>query len=329
MFRTISRVSPAAVLLVAIASTPTKAQMNWVDLQNSGSATYAITGTGTSRIAVKPTALRMYIELTGRGPTLKEGLAKLNERREAALLQLEMMGADKQSITSSDPSLSTAQSQHRQQVEMMIGQRLMSLGRKLPEGLKTPTLATVSQTLSADLPLKTETAADLLLESNALIEKIKEADLGGTKEQEELSPEEEELMEEMTNMMGSDNDEVAIGEPYFTFVGRISDEQRDNAMAEGFKDAVSNASRLVRATGMALTLGPLVGMHGTAVPDGHFQQMSYGQFGGFGYAQREYHQQLVARHNLGKESDPNEVTAASPSMLSYRVVVRASYKIVE
>ena len=67
----------------------------------------AINGMGRVPLHREPTRLRMYVQVAAKGKNLKEALAKLKDRREAATLELERLKADEKSIVFSSPSLSS------------------------------------------------------------------------------------------------------------------------------------------------------------------------------------------------------------------------------
>ena len=112
----------------------------------AGTGKPAISGTGTAIVQRNPTQLRLYIQLLAKGKSLEDALAKLKERREAAMTQLETLKADKNSIVFGTPSLSGAASARKQQFEAMIMEQMRSRGKKVPKGLQTPQTVTVSAT---------------------------------------------------------------------------------------------------------------------------------------------------------------------------------------
>jgi hypothetical protein len=72
----------------------------------------------------------------------------------------------------------------------------------------------------------------------------------------QLSPEEQELAEEMAEMMSDhgygSGSEAKPGEPQFVFVARISEEDRRQAMTEAFAKAQASAARVAAAAGKEL-----------------------------------------------------------------------------
>jgi hypothetical protein len=209
----------------------------------------------------------------------------------------------------------------------MIMQRMSARGRNVPKGLQVPKTVTVASTLTAEWPLEADSPEELLLEVEALKEKVVAADLAGAKQAEKLSPEEQELAEEMAEIMQNRGEEpVPVGQPLFAFVARISAEDRDKALAEAFTKAKSQASSLARAAGVKL--GPLVGLSGhDRGTTGYFED---GMFPGASYAAREYYQNLFGQQLMRDGSDkPNEAVGANPDKLSFTFAVTATFALEE
>ncbi len=107
--------------------------------------------------------------------------------------------------------------------------------------------------LTAERPLEADTPEQLLLRAETIRERVKEAKLAGDDPEEELSPEEREMLEEMTMMMGRYGEpQRQPGEPIFFFVARLSPAEREQAMADAFAKAQANAQSLAKAAGMEI-----------------------------------------------------------------------------
>lgn len=281
-----------------------------------------IAGTGAVTLERPPCALRMYVEVFARGKTLEEALAKLKDRREAARMQIEGLKADPKSIEFGTPSLSDPKSQQRRRMEAMVIERLRSTGRKVPKALRTPKTFTVSTRLTAEWPLEAESHDACLLAAHSLQEKVKAANLAGHDDTEKLSPEEEELAEEMAEMGPfSGEEEVKPGTPHFVYVARITEEDRDQAMAEAFGKASANAARLARAAGARL--GPLVGLSGHGSGSGE-ESAYYGS--PYGYEYQQYVQRLMGhRRHSGAAQEENETVGSDPGSLGFVFSVNAVF----
>jgi len=290
----------------------------------SGVANDAVTSVGTASVKIKPERLRMYVQLVGKGKTLKDALDSLENHREAALLQLEALKVDKDSISLGTPTVA-AQSQ-QQQLEMMVRARMgMGASKAVKKG---PRVYQVNVSLTAEWPLPSDKPDELLLFVDNLTEKIKKVDLSGEKDTRELSPEEQELLEEMEGAVTSysgRSDQVQVGKPYFVYVGTISGDQRNKAMREAFVKAKKNAEELALAA--KVRLGPLTGLSG----GGSGSSNRYGNYGPYGnsYQIRNYLQQMMRGQAGEDETSENEVIGYTPGVLSYQIAVVATFKLAE
>lgn len=327
---------PMLIVAWLICSLPGTALAQFGGLMGGMPGGKSVGSTGTITVRRQPNQLRMFIELKGKGDSIETALAKLKERRDAAIAQLESLGADKGSIKPSDPSLSTAAQNNQQaQLQQMIRMQMQMGGRRrsTPKGLKAPRSVEVSATLTAEWPLEAKSAEDLLVITETLKEKVKAAKLSGTDEPEELSAEEQELAEEMTGMMmNSGSEQVDTGAPQFFYVAEISDEDRDKALAEAFVKAKVQAARLARAADV--TLGPLVGLSGQDGGTNAYGSNPYADYmSAFSgdYEQQQYLQQLLAKnfsddHAAAKE---NTTVASEPGALKFTFSVYAVFSVQE
>lgn len=212
----------------------------------------AINGVGTVEIKRPAQLLRMKVQLISKGKDLKDALAKLEARKTAAVKHVQGLSAAEDSIRLGEPEVQEADPNARRQMEMMLGQR--NKGKKKTTKVAVP--ASVVCSLEADWELS-GAGSELLLASHALEEKIKAADIGGAADAEKLSPEEQELLEEMQENYGrySGGDEVKPGEPVFAYVSRITEAERDTALKDAFRKAKDQAALMAKAGG--LQLGPV------------------------------------------------------------------------
>ena len=288
------------------------------------SARETISATGNVTLKSPPTALRLHVELLARGATLQDALDKMKLRRQAVTAQLETLAADKASVAFGAPSLSNMQTEQRRRFEAMIQERIIARGREVPKGLQIPKSVAVSMSLKAEWPLQADTPEALLMAVESLQERIRAADLGGIQDAQAASPEEAELEEEMAAMMSDMGEEqIPIGQPQFLYVARISEGQRDQAMAEAFSKAKAQAAVLARAAG--IQLGPLVGLSGQG--GGKFD---YGEdaYSGYGYARMEYLQRVMGGFAVDESGRiPDEAVATTPESLGFLFWVHASFRI--
>ena len=144
---------------------------------------------------------------------------------------------------------------------MLIAQR-RSQGQKAPKGLLTPDVYHVNCTMTVEWPFAAKTAEEILLESHALVQKIKTAELIGKKDTEKLTPEEEEVAEEIAEAAESEDGKNRKSLPSHNFVrgAAVPEEDRQKAFADAFAKAKKNGEELAKAAGVEL--GPVVAIAG-------------------------------------------------------------------
>ncbi len=306
-----------ALAAVAAGVSPARAQMGM------GSSGPSIVGTGTTVISRPPTIVQVHVTIPGKGSTLKEAIAKLKERQQKAQQLLGQLQADSKSIVFSPPSLSEGKSEQRKQFEAMVVQRMRAMGREAPKGLKMPKICTVSCNLTAQWPLAGKTVEEMLIETDALKEKVEAADLAGMKDEEAASLEEEELMEEMEGMDEfsgySGNEEIKPGTPTFSYLARITEEERAKAMAESYRKAQAQAESLAGAAGVHA--GALIGLSGGSSGEADYSDGPYYDY--------EYRQQVMrmmrgAMEELNREM---ESVGPTPEAVKFTFHVTAVYQL--
>ena len=282
----------------------------------------AVSGTGTGEIERPAQVMRLRIVITTQGKDLNEALASLKDRLTAAKTQVAALGATKDSIKTEEPQIAAENSDRRRQMEMLMAQRMRGGRRPAAKKEEVKPPVSVSTTLTAEWPLKGE-ADGLLLAAHALQEKIKAADLAGLKEQSKLSPEEQELSEELAGEMAmySSDDGPKPGEPMFLFAAPITTEEREKLLAEGFQKAKENASRLAKAAGAELGALRNLADSQSEVSDEMYLNNPYG--GNSAYRMMQMMQ--AARGNAPQEA--SEAIGVQPGKLTYRVIVTASFEL--
>jgi len=278
-----------------------------------------ISGTGVVEIKRPSDVLRMTVQVIVKGKDLKEALAKLKERRTTLAKQLETLGAIKDSISLGEPQLDAGRSASQRRMEMLVTQRMRQSGKgtKKPKAV-LPTTVTLS--LTAEWPLAGTGSEERLLAAHDIQEKIKAADVGGLKESEKLTPEEEELQEEMQDQFNFGMDQDAKpGEPVFVYISRVSPQDREKAVSEAFRKAKDEAAALARAAGEQL--GELRSLSSS--------NQSLTGLDGLGYesnpALYRYMQQATVLNQHGTAG--SEAVGASPGAVTYAVTVYAAFQV--
>lgn len=276
-----------------------------------------MTGVGSVEITRQPNTLLMTLTLRGRGPDVIKSLESLNARKEKALDKLNQLGANEDTIEFGEPTLSSGMSQQQQQMQQMLRQHMRASGR---DEVEVPDVLTVSRQLSAEWPLSAKTSDELLIQVVALTKKIREADVAGSKEADELTPEEQELAEEMEGLqqqMGMSEDESDPGDPQFVYLSKISEEEYNAGISDAFKKAEKKAGLLATATGTKL--GPLWTV---AVRDSESQarmQQRNWQYNRYGRAYAEPDVDLSEGQRAAIGYQPGEVT--------YTIYVQAAFRL--
>jgi uncharacterized protein YggE len=312
----ITRSGMAAVgLLVAMVSDTSWGQPAATDGQG------AVSGMGTGEVQRLPEVMRMRIVITTKGKDLNEALAGLKDRVAAAKTQVAALGADKATVTSDEPQLAVESNDRRRQMEMMMAQRMRGGRRPTAKKEEVKPPVSVSTTLTAQWPLKATAGEQLLIAAAALQEKIKAADLAGTKEQSKLSAEEQELSDELAaEQMAMFNEEgPKPGEPMFMFVAPISAAEREKLLADGFKKAKERAARLAKAAGAELGSLRVLSDHEMDASDEMFANAPYSG------SNATYRMMQMMRGNRTPSEEISEAVGAQPGKVVYRVMVTASF----
>ncbi len=278
-----------------------------------------VSGIGSATVKQKPVLVRMTVQLEGKGKTVKEAMNKLKDRREAAVLQLQSLGAKKESIVVSDPSLTAGESDQQRQMQRVMIQQMRASGRA-PKAVATAKTVSISSTVTAEWPLTAKTPEELLTFADELQNKVEAADLAGLKEPKKLTPEETELQEELAQMStqyGYDENQPKPGVPQFAYVARVSEQEREKALAEAFEKAKRQAEKLAAAAGAHL--GNLSSINGTTSQAN--EATNYGM--GNAYAM----QMLMAQQRASNDEQGNEDEGlvAQPGMVTFQVMVTATF----
>ena len=137
-----------------------------------------VSGNGVVTISRQPETMRVTVAIQGKGATLKDALAAVKTRTEAAKKQVATLGAGKDSIKVESPKI-TAQQADQQQAQMLRMQRQMmaQMGKakkaNKKEAAKPAEPVLVSAMFTAEWKLDAKTPEDLLIVVHGLQEKIK------------------------------------------------------------------------------------------------------------------------------------------------------------
>ena len=299
---------PALACLACLASSPAAFAARPAD---RGS----VSGVGQAAVERVPETLRMQIDLTGKGKTLSDALDALKKRREAATKQLTALGVDKDSIKVGPPQQTADASEQTKQLAKMMAAKFRQAGRD-PKSLALPTTYAVSASLTADWRLKGTSPDQQLLDIAEIKGKVDAADLAGLKEAKTLTPEEQELSEEMeTRHDNYGREERTPGTPIFTAVLKLTDAERDKLLAQACAKAKAQAARLAKAAG-----GEIGNPH-----------IMEGQIGLGASEQQAYYRQMQMNYGgyQGDDSNSDDAEIVGPvnGQISVRALVRATFEL--
>jgi hypothetical protein len=208
-------------------------------------------------------------------------------------------------------------------MEMMVRQRMRQAGKKNKKAPEKP--IAVSCTVTAEWKLKGKTPIELLLEAQAIEDKVRGADLAGG-DAEEKTAEEQELAEEMQEQMPNFNDDDSQpkpGEPTFIFVSKISPEDRTKATAAAFAKARQQAEELSVAAGAEL--GALLGLSRQVTPNNLGFGMS--PYYAYGNMRNQRLMQVMLERAESGDDDGAEAIGAQPSEVALPINVTAAFQL--
>lgn len=265
---------------------------------------------GSASIEKMPVVMRLRVDIPASGSDVGKALARLKEKREAAVKKLQEIGTPAEGIKTDPPtfSLNTAEAA-RQRMLKMRGQA------EEEEEEAKPAKVDVTCAVSAEWPLKSEDPEAMLVEVHALQQKVRSADLAGLKDD---KPTEEELEEqaEMEEQMSRWNDDgPKPGEPTFLFAWKLTEAERAKLLADAFAAAKADAQRLAAAANVEL--GSLASLSSHTAGGDEYD---------YTYRQALYQAMGGARIMVTPETMENEAVGILPQKISKRVVVMAAYR---
>ena len=286
----------------------------WAQMPNHSAVPYpAISASGTSSVKRLPETLRVMIALTAKGKTIEEAFANMTSEQKSALEKMEKLGVAKERIRFDNLSIDQSQDDRRQQMQTMIAQRMRQPAGQRPS---LPEEINLRCMLVAERPLTGKTVEEILKESYVLKQKIKEADF--TPKKAAMTPEEEELMEEMEGMMSryGDDEPNTDGEPRMLYVANVSEADSQKAYAEAFAEARKQGEFLANAA--SVKLGPLMQFSGNVVNN----QRNMG-YSGYSYSRQDYFlmELLNSQNNAGAKLEILSITPDSMEMTFYAQAV--------
>ena len=284
-----------------------------IGLTSAGAAARAaetptVTATGSATSTYRPDVLRVKVLLTADGKDAAAAVAALAAKRDAARKAMTGAGAPSVAFSPTNSGTAALTPQQRQMAMVMDMQR----GNHHAPSTQ-PGLVTVSTNATADLPLSTAGSDDEVLVAATGLEGKVRAALAPASQGRALSPEEQEASEEGAAQQQNPMVPAAAkpGEPDFTFVHKLSAEERAKLTADAVAQARGDADRLAHAAGG--TLGMVVDVTaktgGASDADNPIAAIIQAETGGATAA----------------PAAPGEAADAQPGTLSYTVQVTVKY----
>ena len=237
----------AACLTVFCATMTTWAQFPQAGQPGAAPAYPAISTSGTSTIKRLPNTIRVIIPLQCKGKTIEEALANLKIEQQTALEKIQKIGVKQENVKFESFSIDQSQKDKRRQIEMMIAQRMPASTSSPRQTAAVALPTTVKCMFLAEWSITGTTAEDILKESYELQQQIAAADFSPKKN--EMTPEEEELEEEMESMNYHSYETESSSEPQFLFVASVTEEESQKAHSEAFAQAQKQGEFLAQTAG--------------------------------------------------------------------------------
>jgi uncharacterized protein YggE len=272
---------------------------------------------GWAAIEKMPEILRLKIEIPATGPDMKQALAKLKSKREAAAKKLKEMGVAETAISFESAKIAADPAEAMRKRMAMMGNR-EGADKAAEEDAKPPKV-NVSAVLQAEWPIKVQDAEELLIFAGDLQDKIKAADLAGLKKEKPSEEEEEKAAEVRERFGGYENDRVPPGEPVILYVCKVSEQENAKLLADAVAKAKTRAVQMATAVGMQLdSLFNITSMEGGP---GRGYGMNL-QFAG------DYQMMQRVRAFMPPETaDNSEAIGVEPKKITHGIGVSLAYKL--
>jgi hypothetical protein len=203
-----------------------------------------VSGTGHVSIKRQPQVLRLRLSLSADGKDVNEAIANLKAVETDAGKKLADLAATASSIEFGPAQVPAVPDARQQYMQRIMAQQQ---GRTKPP-VVAPAV-TLTCTVTAEWPLKDVAQDQLLATGLALQDKIKSSGLGARAKK--LSAEQQELAEEAAAAV-MEGGTTNPNEPAFTYVAKVSDDDRAAALADAYKKATANAAQLAKAADIQL-----------------------------------------------------------------------------
>ncbi|HOA75094.1 MAG TPA: SIMPL domain-containing protein [Phycisphaerae bacterium] len=277
----------------------------------------ALMSSKSATLEKPPEAMRLRVEIPAHGPDVRQALAKLAQKREAAVKKLRDLGFPEDAIRVEGPNLGVDPLEiAKRQMGMMMDEE----EEDVEEAEKPPAKVHLSLFIQADFPLRPDDKEALLAAAHELQNKLHKADLAGLRDEKPTEEEEEEMMElkqRMLQQFSSGDDQAIPGVPLFAFVSKITEEDRATLVKSALAKAKADIESLARAAGVQL--GAMSGL------SAHFEKYAEDWRYQFDYS-GTYQRQLKLRA-MSPDENEDEALTADPGPIRVRMTVNLAYQI--
>ncbi|MCZ7644423.1 MAG: SIMPL domain-containing protein [Planctomycetota bacterium] len=209
-----------------------------------------LTASAGGSVALPATALELTVRLDAKGESVAAAFDALKALRAKASDRLKQdFAVDPAALAAETPAL--AEDDDEQRAEYQGGRHGSRLQRAGEEGAEAKPEVRVAQVLKARLPLKARDLADLTLEAEALKTRVNAGLLKlleeamGPKAEGEDGGEEAQMMRQLLRQQQREGG----GPLQFGFLATVSEEQKQQALADALKQAEAAARRAAKVTG--------------------------------------------------------------------------------
>lgn len=204
---------------------------------------------GSAESSEQAEVMRMSVTIEAQGADLNAAMESLLKKKKKATIKVEKLEPVEGTIKFGDISAGGGQGDSSQMMQLM--KRRFGDDPRMAQMMKVKPPVKLTISITADWKLEPAEPGELMLACDALKQKISKTDFVGESE-DKLSPEQEELAEEMAQMMneygGGGGESTPAGTPSFYYVRVISAELQDELLGKAFDDAKQQAMRLAKAT---------------------------------------------------------------------------------
>lgn len=266
-----------------------------------------ITVSGHAKATYRAEIMRMTVTLSSQGANYDEAMSKLKPQEDSLKAGLPTTGVDDKSITFSDPTEGDADMSQQQR---MIQQLQMSRPGAAPS---TQPSVTVHVTVTAEWVLPKSTGADAFLAAEKMQEKIKAAipKPAASATGAALTPEQQELAEEMAAAQRAQGGDSAGNAPQFVYAHKLSEDERTKVLADAVANAQAQAKRLASAVG-----GKLGALDHISTTENNAEDLVTMEM-----------QMYAARNAESNDSSDSEATGSDQGKVEYSEKVTAAYKL--